>query len=148
MAHGCSVVQAARTAVGEARHLRRLLAQVEAAFGRPVARAGSGPDVVAARLDTLRGPLGAHFDDEERAGLFEQIEERSPEQARLCARLRQEHHSLIRQLDLLRSVSPVERRGPTWGREVRHFLDELVGHESCETSLLSQAFDDSIAAAD
>ncbi len=148
MAQGYSVVQAARTAVGEARHLRRLLAQVEAAFSRAVPRAGSGPDVVAARLDTLRGPLGAHFDEEERAGLFEQIEERAPEHSGVCARLKEEHQSLLRRLDLLRSASPVERRGPTWTREVRHFLDELVGHESCETSLLSQAFDDPIAAAD
>ncbi|MGE5125239.1 MAG: hemerythrin domain-containing protein [Betaproteobacteria bacterium] len=143
-----TVRQAARTAVGEHVNLRRLLAGVLAAFSRPDPHSGSGPDVVAARLDTLRGPLLAHFDEEERAGLFEQIEERAPEQATACDHLRREHRSLLSRLDLLRSASPVERRGPTWSREVRTLVDELARHERREADLLNRALDGSTPAAD
>jgi len=142
------VPDAARTASEEHRALRALLAQVESAFAKTAPRAGSGPDMVAARLDTLRGPLGAHFEEEERAHLFEQIEERAPDQAPLCARLRAEHAGLLRRLDSLRSASPLARRGETWGREVRAFLDELSGHEERETDLLMRTLDGSIGALD
>jgi hypothetical protein len=138
----------ARTAVGEHVTLRRLLAQVTAAFGQGHPHAGRGPDVVAARLDALRGPLGAHFDEEERAGLFEQIEEKAPEQAPACDRLRHEHRSLLLRLDKLRGATPVERRGPSWGREVRAFVDELTCHESNEAEILTRAIDASTPAGD
>jgi hypothetical protein len=140
--------RAARTAVGEHRRLRELLAQVEDAFERPSPRAGIGPDVVAARLDALRGPLRAHFEEEERGRLFEEIEERSPEQAPLCARLRAEHASILRRLDGLRAASPEGRRGPAWGRDVRSFLADLAGHEEVETELLTRTLDGSVAAVD
>jgi len=148
MIHSPSVRQAARTAASEHVNLRRLLSQVLGAFSRSVPRAGSGPDVVAARLDALRGPLHAHFEEEERAGLFEQIEERAPEHASACERLRREHTSLLGRLDTLRAASPVERRGPTWGREVRSFVDELSGHETRESDLLSRTLDGGAPAGD
>jgi hypothetical protein len=78
MANAPVLPRIARNVVEEHRALRTLLAEVEGAFARPAPHAASGPDVVAARLDTLRGPLGAHFEEEERAGLFEEIEERAP----------------------------------------------------------------------
>jgi hypothetical protein len=132
----------------EHRRLRSLLAQVEGAFGRSVARAATGPDVVAAGLDTLRGPLGAHFEEEERARLYEEIEERAPEQAPVCARLRSEHEGLIRRLDSLRTASPESRRGPTWAREVRTFLADVAGHEERETDLFTRTLDGSVGAQD
>jgi hemerythrin-like domain-containing protein len=143
-----SISHSARLAVSEHVNLRQLLAQVLAAFGRPRPHSGSGPDVVAARLDTLRGPLRAHFDEEERAGLFEQIEESAPDQAPACERLRQEHRSLLRRLDLLRAASPVERRGPAWGREVRSLVDELARHEARESEILTRAIDGATPAID
>ena len=141
MANPPAVPRAARSVFDEHRTLRSLLAQVESAFARSAPHAGSGPDVVAARLDTLRGPLGAHFDEEERARLFEEIEERAPEQAAACARLRGEHGALLCRLDLLRSASPVDRRREAWGREVRAFLADLRGHEARETDLLTRTLD-------
>jgi hypothetical protein len=143
-----SISHSARMAASEHVNLRQLLAQVIAAFGRPSPHPGSGPDVVAARLDTLRGPLRAHFDEEERAGLFEQIEESAPEQAPTCDRLRREHRSLLHRLDQLRSASPVERRGPSWGREVRSLVEELGRHETRESEILTRAIDGSTPAAD
>lgn len=148
MAQELVVPRAARTAASEHRRLRELLAQVEDAFERPSPRAGIGPDVVAARLDALRGPLGAHFEEEERGHLFEEIEERSPEQAPLCARLRAEHASILLRLDALRTASPEGRRGPAWGQDVRALLADLVGHEQIETELLTRTLDGSIAAGD
>ena len=138
----------ARNIVAEHRALRTLLAEVEEAFARPLPHAASGPDVVAARLDTLRGPLAAHFEEEERAKLFEEIEDRAPDQAPACARLRSEHESLIHRLDTLRAASPEARRGPTWTRDVRAFLDEVSGHEEREADLLTRTLDGSIGALD
>jgi hypothetical protein len=138
----------ARDVVAEHRALRALLAEVEDAFARPLPHAASGPDVVAARLDTLRGRLGAHFEEEERAGLFQEIEERAPDQAPVCARLRAEHEGLMGRLDVLRAGSPEARRGPTWSREVRAFLADLAGHEERETELLTRTLDGSIGAVD
>lgn len=143
-----SISYSAHTAASERVNLRQLLAQVIAAFGRPSPHPGCGPDVVAAQLDTLRGPLRAHFDEEERAGLFEQIEEDAPEQAPQCDRLRRDHRNLLHRLDTLRSASPVERRGPTWGREVRAFVDDLARHETRESEVLNRAIDNSTQAAD
>jgi hemerythrin-like domain-containing protein len=144
-----SVARAARTAVAEHRNLNRLVTQVEAAFTRPGSpHAGSGPDVVAARLDALRGPLRAHFDEEERAGLFEQIERDAPEHASACMRLREEHETILRRLDTLRAASAVERRRHLWIHEVRRLLDEVHGHESRETDLLNRTLDGSTAAGD
>ena len=148
MGQALTIPRAALTAAEEHRRLRSLLSQVERAFGRSVARAATGPDVVAAGLDTLRGPLGAHFEEEERAHLYEEIEERAPEQAPVCARLRSEHDGLIRRLDSLRTASPEARRGPTWAREVRSLLADLAGHEERETDLLTRTLDGSIGAQD
>ena len=142
------VPRAARTVFDEHRTLRSLLAQVESAFARSAPHAGSGPDVVAARLDTLRGPLGAHFDEEERARLFEEIEERAPDQAPACARLRGEHAGLLRRLDSLRAATPVDRRGEAWAREVRALVADIRGHEARETELLTRTLDGSDGAGD
>jgi hypothetical protein len=143
-----AVADAARAAAREHRRLRALLDQVERAFARTSPRTGSGPDVVAARLDTLRGPLGAHFDEEERARLFEQIEEKSPEQAPVCSRLRDEHRTLLVRLDELRAASPEGRRGGVWAGKVRHLLDDLLSHEKSEAELLLRALDGGFPAED
>jgi len=143
-----SVRHAARAAVDEHLQLRRLVGQVEQAFSRPEPRSASGPDMVAARLDALTGPLRAHFEEEERAGLFEQIEREAPEHATLCARLRGEHEAILRRLDTLRRASPLDRRRPLWISEVRHLLDEVHGHESREAELLTRALDGATPAGD
>lgn len=148
MGQALVVPRGAHTAAAEHRRLSALLAQVEGAFGRTAPRALTGPDVVAAGLDTLRGPLGAHFEEEERAHLYEEIEELAPEQAHVCARLKGEHQGLIRRLDTLRAASPEARRSPTWAREVRALLADVAVHEERETDLLTRTLDGSIAASD
>jgi hypothetical protein len=143
-----AVATIVRRAVREQRALRVLFDQVEAAFVRSPPRTGSGPDVVAARLDALRGPLAAHFDEEERARLFETIEEHAPEHAALCARLREEHRTLLARLDRLRVASPEGRRGGAWAADVRRLLDDLLSHEDREAELLQRALDGGAPAED
>jgi hypothetical protein len=143
-----AVATVARKAVREQRALRALFDQVEAAFVRSPPRTGSGPDVVAARLDTLRGPLAAHFDEEQRARLFETIEEHAPEHASLCSRLRGEHDTLLARLDTLRVASPESRRGGAWAASVRKLLDDLLSHEDREAELLQRALDGGTPAED
>ncbi len=148
MAFAPVLPRVARNVVEEHRTLRALLAEVESAFGRPSPHAARGPDVVAARLDALRGPLRAHFEEEERAGLFEEIEDRAPDQAPACSRLRAEHEGLIRRLDSLCSASPEARRRSTWAHDVHVLLEDLSGHEERETDLLTRTLDGSIGALD
>lgn len=143
-----AVSTVARKAVREQRALRALFEQVEAAFVRSPPRTASGPDVVAARLDTLRGPLAAHFDEEERARLFETIEEHAPEHASTCSRLREEHRSLLARLDSLRVASPESRRGGGWAAQVQHLLADLLKHEDREAELLQRALDGGAPAED
>lgn len=138
----------ASNAVKQQRALRALLDQVEAAFVRSPPRTGSGPDVVAMRLDCLRGPLQAHFDEEERAHLFETIEAHAPEHASSCTRLRDEHRTLLERLDRLRVASPVGRRGGGWATDVRRFLDDILAHEDREAELLQRALDGGTPAED
>jgi len=143
-----AIASIARNAVREQVALRVLLAEVEAAFVRSPPRTGSGPDVVAARLDTLRGPLRAHFDEEERQHLFETIEAHAPEHASACARLRDEHRTLLQRLDGLRQSTPVGRRGGSWMTNVRRFLADVLNHEDREAELLQRALDGGTPAED
>jgi Hemerythrin HHE cation binding domain len=137
---------AAGKAARTQRALRALIGQVKAGFVRHSARKGCGPDEVAASLDVLRGPLQAHFDEEERAGLFESIEERDPERSADCALLLQEHRSLLSRMDALRAVLPEERRRRSWGGDVQLLLADLLTHEDREAELL-RALDAGPAAA-
>jgi len=143
-----AISSVARNAVREQIALRALLDEVEAAFVRSPPRTGCGPDVVAARLDTLRGPLRAHFDEEERALLFETIEQHAPEHASACARLRDEHRTLLQRLDGLRVATPVGRRGGAWMTDVRRFLALVLDHEDREAELLQRALDGGTPAED
>jgi hypothetical protein len=143
-----TVATAARNAFRQQAQLRSLLSQMEKAFVRSPARTGAGPDVIAARLDHLRGQLQALFDEEERALLFETIEAHAPEHGTDCTRLREEHRVLVTRLDGLRVASPEGRRGGGWFMQVRQFLDDLVKHEDREAELLHRALDGGTSQAD
>jgi hypothetical protein len=130
------------------RALHAVIAEIQSALDVGRARRATGPDVVAAGLDQLRGRLGAHFDEEERAGLFQQIVDLAPDQAHACARLRGEHVSLLARLDELRATRPEARRSAAWGAGVRALLDQLNGHEALENELLTRVLDNSVQAQD
>jgi hypothetical protein len=138
----------ARAVAEDHRALRAVVAGIHSALDAGRARRATGPDVVAVGLDQLRGRLGAHFDEEERGGLFQQIVELAPEQANACARLRGEHVSLLARLDELRTARPEARRSAAWGAGVRALLDELDGHEARENEILTRVLDGSVEAQD
>lgn len=120
-------------------NLGRLLAQVTAAFGRAQPVAFSGPDVVAARLDTLWGPLRAYFEEIEKSGILGRIQERAPHQGELFGHLRREHGSVLQQLDRLRSAGAIERRSGWWSSEVQALIEHVTHLVTREAKLLAEA---------
>ena len=139
---------AVRPVLAEHQALRTALAELKAALSPRDPHTQSGPDVVAARLDVLRGRLATHFAGEERSGLFEQIVGRAPEQAHTCQSLREEHVAVLRQLDELRAFRPEARRAPEWGRGVRSLLSVLAAHEARENELIARVLDGSVGGGD
>jgi hypothetical protein len=131
--------------LAEHRALHALLAEIEKETGEA---AGSAADALVSHLDSLRDRLAAHFDGEERSGLFEQIRELAPEQAHECAKLCDEHLDLLRELDDLRSVEARARKAGTWRDGVRTLLARLADHESKENELLTRVLDGSMEAQD
>jgi hypothetical protein len=100
---------------------------------------------LAARLEELSGRLAGHFALEEKAGLFEDLEEALPEAGRECARLRADHPWLLAHLEDLRDR--LRAPEPKGGSEaikasLRTFLEELARHEERENALLTRAAED------
>jgi hypothetical protein len=125
--------------LAEHRALRSLLDEIEEATARPTSPKARGRLVE--RLDAVRERLAAHFDGEERSGLFEQIRELAPDRAQDCAKLCDEHLSLLKRVDDLRTVGPGVRDTPEWLAGVRVLLSELAHHESAENELLTRVLD-------
>ncbi len=130
--------------LAEHRALHALLDEIELAS----ADASAAVETLPARLDTLHERLAAHFDFEEKSGLFEQIQELAPEQARECAKLCDEHLHLLKKVDELRAADAAARADPGWGARVRAVLEDLARHESQENELLTTVLDGSMEAQD
>jgi hypothetical protein len=134
-----------RQTLAEHRELHVLLDQIEQASATP---GSADPGTLVKRLDSLRERLAAHFDGEERGGLFEQIRELAPEQAHECAKLCDEHLSLLGRVDHLRTTPPEARATAAWVEGVRTLLSELAHHEASENELLTRVLDGSTEAQD
>jgi len=124
--------------LAEHRALHALLGEVERA-------AAAADEALARRLDSLRERLVVHFAGEEESGLFEQIQDLAPEQARECARLCEEHKDLLLRLDGIRSGGA---EGAARAAEVRAFLGALADHEARENEILTWVLDGSVEAQD
>jgi hypothetical protein len=129
----------AERALAEHRALRILLDEIEEATASPAPAEAMGPLIE--RLGVLRERLAAHFDGEERHGLFEQIRELAPEQLHECEKLCDEHLNLLKRVDHLRTAEPESRHTPQWLAGVRLLLSELAHHESAENELLTRVLD-------
>lgn len=138
----------ARLAAGDHHAVHSVVAEIRSALGGRDPRPATGPDVVAARLDQLRGQLSALYEEEERAGLFEQIVSLAPDQTPTCAGLRAEHLDLVARIDDLRAARAEARRSPAWSVEVLALLEALRAHESRENELLVGVLDGSVEAQD
>lgn len=131
--------------LAEHRALHALLADIEKEAGE-AGGGGAAAETLSSRLDRLRERLAAHFDDEEKSGLFEQIRELAPEQAHECAKLCDQHIGLLSQLDGLRGAEA--RATDNWTQGVRALLARLAEHESRENELLTRVLDGSVEAQD
>jgi hypothetical protein len=96
--------------------------------------------LLAEDLDLLAGLLRTHFAREEAEGMFEAILEAEPDAVGPCARLRDQHRSILHHLSaILRKLD--EPRQDTASvealrRETRALLADLARHEAEEDALL------------
>jgi hypothetical protein len=135
----------------EHRRLRAAVARLHEALTTPASYAALRESLAAGLLG-LRRQLEGHFAAEEREGVFEHIEERVPEAAPQCARLRREHVDLLARLDELGgrmppAAAPVGTLG-AWAEAVRGALDALTDHEQRENDLLLDSLEPGAGAPD
>jgi len=107
---------------------------------------------LAARLHDLLPVLAAHFEHEERSGLFAEIQAAWPETATTCARLLAEHKALLEGLEGVRVSTAA---GPTAVQTLPELMGRgqalmrtLATHEEAENELLVRVLDGALAAQD
>jgi hypothetical protein len=92
---------------------------------------------IASRLEALEHQLAAHFDAEERSGLFGPFLEAFPRFSRPLERLRREHPAILAQTRALREACA---RGEDAARRVRALVASIRRHEAEETEILHRAY--------
>jgi hypothetical protein len=108
---------------------------------------------LAASFTELGVRLAAHFEHEERSGLFSSIVEARPEALHTCVRLRAEHASFLERIG---ELSGEAARGVPSGAtalgelvvRAQAVIDDLQRHEQTENALVSESLDGSVAAQD
>jgi hypothetical protein len=106
-----------------------------------------------ASFTELGARLAAHFENEERSGLFSSIIEARPEAFLTCERLRAEHASFLERLGQLAGEASrgVPRGTLALGELVvraQAVIDDLQRHEQTENALVTDSLDGSVAAQD
>lgn len=104
---------------------------------------------LAHRLADLRARLSVHFEAEERAGLYDDIEAADPALGRAALRLRLEHDRLRQGVERLQAEAEgacADLAGLT-GR-VRALLKDLEHHEARENEALTRSLSDGLGAGD
>lgn len=103
-------------------------------------------------LESLRKFFIAHFQKEERSGLFELIEERAPHLSRQVRKIMGEHAELVKRMD---GILRFARRGtgqPLCWWMLNHRMEDLVAklrkHESDENGVLQMAYADDLGTKD
>lgn len=95
---------------------------------------------LAEEFDALAGLLRPHFAREEAGGMFDAMEARDPGSARECARLRDQHGTLLDRLVALErrlhAPRPDAKSVEVLRRGIRGLLADLAGHEEAENALL------------
>ncbi len=133
----------AATLLAEHRALRETLSGLERDLARPPAPEllGDWWEVVSLRLRMLRAHLLAHFAQEEKGGLIEEIQRFAPEQQEACERLLREHGRLLDELDWLATQATLRVEPAAWSDGLRGLLAGLARHERREDELLLRALD-------
>jgi hypothetical protein len=125
--------------------LRDKLRQIHAVLAGPEI-AG---DEIAILLHEFQGALAIHFSNEEEAeGFFESVTAHSPRLARQAGLLCLEHEELMRKAADLCRFAAAGSPSMTWWRELscrcHNFSRQLMHHESEESRLLQQAYQDDL----
>ena len=106
------------------------------------------PDRVSHLFETLCDRVKWHFADEEATGMFEQIVQSVPHLAATSDTLREEHHELLGNLELLRDRACQGNLTRTRWEELEHgfrdFSNRLTQHEYRENDLLHRTYGQSL----
>jgi iron-sulfur cluster repair protein YtfE (RIC family) len=133
------------------RHEHREICELVTTLYRVLAERHEPPNRVMHLLEQLTERVGAHFRDEEEAGLFRDVERRLPQRANEIAKLREEHHDLAARLEWLNQLAAGDYTHECWDeleRAFREFGTVLGQHEACENALLQRAYNEDIGERD
>jgi hemerythrin len=125
--------------------LRDKLRQIHAVLaGREIAA-----DEIAVLLREFQSALAVHFSNEEESeGFFESVTAHSPRLAHRAGQLCIEHETLMRKATELCRFASAGSPSMTWWRELssrcHEFSRQLMQHESEESKLLQQAYQDDL----
>ncbi len=104
---------------------------------------------LAHRLADLRGRLSVHFEAEEQAGLYADLEEADPALVRAAQRLRLEHDRLRLSVERLQAEAEGSCSDlPGLAGRVRQLLKDLEHHEARENEALTRSLADGFGAGD
>lgn len=104
---------------------------------------------LAHRLADLRARLSVHFEIEEQAGLYDDLEEADPALGRAAQRLRLEHDRLRHGVERLQADAEGACADlPGLAGRVRDLLKDLEHHEARENEALTRSLADGFGAGD
>ncbi len=107
---------------------------------------------VAEMMASLDEHVQTHFNEEETAGLFDDVVERAPRLSERIANLRTEHQQLLAAVRELKQAADQGDGSADWWQGLNSafhsFSKELMHHENTENDILMEAYTDDIGAAD
>ncbi len=107
---------------------------------------------VAEMVSSLGEHVETHFDEEETAGLFDDIVERAPRLSDHIAKLRADHQQLLTTVRQLKKAASEGDGSTDWWENLEktfhEFSKDLMHHENAENDILLAAYTDDIGAGD
>jgi iron-sulfur cluster repair protein YtfE (RIC family) len=132
----------------EHEELRDLLGDIHQMLAKRLEAVAS----VSEMLASLGDHVETHFSEEETAGFFDDVTDRAPRLSDRIDALRTEHQQLLAAVRRLKEVANGGDGSADWWQRLesafREFSKELMHHESSETEILLEAYNDDIGAAD
>lgn len=132
----------------EHEELRKLLGTIH----RAVSNRATGDTGVAHLLSKLSERLRAHFVEEESGGFFTELAERTPRLTRKLDSLCVEHSQLLSEaIELAEESKHCDGTDAWWdtmAADYQHFSKQLMHHESEETKVLQQSYNEDIGEQD
>ena len=128
--------------------LRELLGEVARQFAGGLEDA----DRVAKSLTSLTSQLATHFDEEEIAGVFDDVVEQAPRLSERVDQLKQQHIELRSALAAINRKATAGDGTARWwddlSKAFRDFSTDLMHHEQSENDLVQEAYTQDIGSKD